>query len=39
MDFPSGQKMKENESVKRELSNAYKQIDMYKSVIINLKTK
>ena len=39
MDFPSGQKMKEKESTRRELTNAYKQIEMYKSVIINLKTK
>jgi wobble nucleotide-excising tRNase len=30
---------KELESIRKELSNAYKQIDMYKDVIQNLKAK
>ena len=30
---------KEVESVKKELENAYKQIDMYKSIVTGLKAK
>lgn len=35
----SAPKIKENDGTKRELMNAYKQIDMYKSVLTTLKAK